>query len=80
MNFLEEWVQVIPYSRLLDHEINEYDAKTKTMNEGADGTQKKIKDYKKTSLLKSVVIFEQFIRSLEKDMKAKENKEGMVSG
>lgn len=50
------------------------------MNEGADGTQKKIKDYKKTSLLKSVVIFEQFIRSLEKDMKAKENKEGMVSG
>ncbi|KAL3276179.1 hypothetical protein HHI36_020897 [Cryptolaemus montrouzieri] len=63
----------VPTVILLEEEINEYDAKTKTMTDNADGCLMKIKDYKKTSLLKSVVVFEQFIRSIEKDMKSKEN-------
>ncbi|XP_044750772.1 DNA primase small subunit [Coccinella septempunctata] len=63
----------VPTITLLDREINEYDAKSKTMTEGVEDSSIKIKDYKKTSLLKSVVIFEQFIRSLERDMRSKEN-------
>ncbi|KAK9879506.1 hypothetical protein WA026_006574 [Henosepilachna vigintioctopunctata] len=68
----------VPTITLLDQEINEYDAKTKTLSEGVENSPMKIKDYKKTSLLKSVVIFEQFIRSIEKDLKALEEKNSEV--
>lgn len=58
---------------LLVDEINAYDQKTKeqdqSLKEGEiDGTLNKtrIKDYKKTSLLKAVTLFEEFLRTLEK--------------
>lgn len=67
----------VPTITLLDKEINEYDAKTKELTTTDENTSVKtpnikIKDYKKTSLLKYVVIFEQFLRSIEKDLKQKE--------
>lgn len=58
---------------MLVDEINAYDQKTKeqdqSLKEGEiDGTLNKtrIKDYKKTSLLKAVTLFEEFLRTLEK--------------
>ncbi|KAJ8917599.1 hypothetical protein NQ315_000082 [Exocentrus adspersus] len=62
----------VPTINLLIDEINSYDEKTKeqekSLNETDDSViQKiKIKDYKKTSLLKAVSIFEEFLRPLEK--------------
>lgn len=60
-------------------EINAYDEKTKEqekhlMETGAVVTQvSKIKDYKKTSLLKIVNIFEEFLRNLEKAERAQKS-------
>ncbi|KAG5892628.1 hypothetical protein JTB14_019716 [Gonioctena quinquepunctata] len=62
----------VPTLSLLIDEINAYDEKTKEQEKSlkeidATFTQKlKIKDYKKTSLLKAVSIFEEFLRPLEK--------------
>lgn len=66
---------------MLIDEINCYDEKTKeqeqSLNEGeVDSTMNKtrIKDYKKTSLLKAVALFEEFLRTLEKaERKKSEN-------
>lgn len=63
---------------LLIDEINIYDAKTKEQEDSLSDqkleeghtTIRKIRDYKKTSLLKPSNIFEEFVRGLEKERKA----------
>lgn len=68
---------------MLVDEINAYDQKTKeqeqSLMETDDSTVNKIKikDYKKTSLLKAVSTFEEFLRSLEKSTKEKRNENNM---
>lgn len=67
-----------PTINLLVDEINAYDAKTKEQEEKLDekaleegvNTVKRIKDYKKTSLLKPVNIFEEFLRGFEIKVKS----------
>lgn len=58
---------------MLIDEINCYDQKTKeqeeSLKEGETESavnKTRIKDYKKTSLLKAVTLFEEFLRALEK--------------
>ncbi|XP_044268806.1 DNA primase small subunit [Tribolium madens] len=67
--FIESFdVDAVPtVSQLLD-EVNSYDAKTKAQEQAlAENSQTsvKIKDYKKTSLLKYVTIFFEFLRGLQ---------------
>ncbi|XP_049804235.1 DNA primase small subunit isoform X1 [Schistocerca nitens] len=54
-------------SQLID-EIQKYDAKTKELLT-EDDRNKRVKDYKKTSMYKGVVVFEEFLRKLEKSGK-----------
>lgn len=51
-------------------EINAFDLKT---NESAElpEDRSKIKDYKKTSMFKGIVIFEEFLRKLHQSLKTK---------
>ncbi|CAH0555024.1 unnamed protein product [Brassicogethes aeneus] len=69
----------VPTITVLVDEINAYDKKTKEQEESLmdaeDSTvaKIKIKDYKKTSLLKAVGVFEEFLRNLEKSSKDKKN-------
>ncbi|XP_017769086.1 PREDICTED: DNA primase small subunit [Nicrophorus vespilloides] len=61
----------VPTLTLLVDEINKYDQITKE-EEMADGVNSsKIKDYKKTSLLKSITVFEDFLRNIERELKQK---------
>lgn len=62
------------YFSLLVDEINAYDAKTKQQAENVtenSSNVSKVKDYKKTSLLKAVNIMEEFLRGLESARKRK---------
>lgn len=67
---------------MLIDEINAYDEKTKEQEKALlegdnNATQKaRIKDYKKTSLLKAVGIFEEFLRPLEKTERTARNENG----
>nr|CAH7713039.1 unnamed protein product [Callosobruchus chinensis] len=78
------WTILIPVIMLVD-EINAYDKKTKEQEEALMETDQtvtqkaKIKDYKKTSLLKAVTLFEEFLRPLEKAerLKRAENDKSM---
>lgn len=71
--------KLITYFSLLVDEINSYDEKTKEQEANLeeknleDGVVsiKRIKDFKKTSLLKPISVFEQFLRTLEKSLKGK---------
>lgn len=71
---------------MLIDEINTYDQKTKeqeqSLKEGEiDNTtvnKIKIKDYKKTSLLKAVTLFEEFLRALEKAERNKKTENGNI--
>lgn len=63
---------------MLIDEINLYDQKTKeqeqSFKEGETdtaATKTRIKDYKKTSLLKAVTLFEEFLRAVEKTERKK---------
>lgn len=62
-------------------EINSYDQKTKEQEKSLMETEEavsqkvRIKDYKKTSLLKAVSLFEEFLRPLEKAERLKRIKE-----
>jgi len=56
------------YSVLID-EVNEYEKKQKEIINDANLSSNRLKDYKKTSLLKSVNIFEEFLRNLENSWK-----------
>lgn len=57
------------YCSLLIDEINEYEKKQKLIMSDANLSGNRLKDYKKTSLLKSVNIFEEFLRNLENTWK-----------
>lgn len=60
------------YCSLLANEINAYDAKTKELEKSLDDKNmdegvvsvNKIRDYKKTSLLKPVNTFDEFLKGL----------------
>ncbi|VEN44304.1 unnamed protein product [Callosobruchus maculatus] len=75
----------VPTLNMLVDEINAYDKKTKEQEEALMETDQtvtqkaKIKDYKKTSLLKAVTLFEEFLRPLEKAerLKRAENDKSM---
>lgn len=56
------------YSVLID-EINAYEKKQKEIINDANLSSNRLKDYKKTSLLKSVNVFEEFLRNLENSWK-----------
>lgn len=56
------------HSQLIE-EVSEFDAKTKEIS--AEDTKRRMKDYKKTSILKGVVVFEEFLRKLEQTWKGK---------
>ncbi|XP_057653931.1 DNA primase small subunit [Diorhabda carinulata] len=64
----------VPTLHGLIDEINAYDRKTMEQEQhlvdsdaGRTPSKSKIKDYKKTSLLNSVAVFEEFLRALEKE-------------
>ncbi|PSN51875.1 DNA primase small subunit [Blattella germanica] len=59
----------VPTISELIQEINEYDAKSKEID--SDDVKSRMKDYKKTSMLKSIVVFEEFVRNLESTWKGK---------
>lgn len=50
-------------------EINAYEKKQKEIVNDANVSNVRLKDYKKTSMLKSVNIFEEFLRNLESSWK-----------
>lgn len=55
----------VPTIMTLIEEINAYDAKNKIEEETYILNKKRIKDYKKTSLNKSLYIFQEFLQNLE---------------
>lgn len=60
-------------------EVNEYEKKQKEIINDANRSINRLKDYKKTSLLKSVNIFEEFLRNLETSWKGSRIKQsGML--
>lgn len=57
------------FNSVLIDEVNEYEKKQKQIINDANVSTNRLKDYKKTSLLKSVNIFEEFLRNLEHSWK-----------
>ena len=57
------------FCRLLIDEIDEYDRKREQLDGANDSV--KIKDYKKTSMNKSVSIFLQFVKPMEQEWREK---------
>lgn len=55
----------VPTIMTLIEEINAYDVRDKAEEETYDLNKKRIKDYKKTSLNKSLHVFQEFLRHLE---------------
>lgn len=55
----------VPTIMTLIEEINAYDVKDKVEEETYELNKKRIKDYKKTSLNKSLHVFQEFLRHLE---------------
>jgi len=55
-------------SQIID-EVSTYDAKTKDMATQDD--KHRMKDYKKTSIWKGIVVFEEFLHKLEETWKGK---------
>ncbi|SPP85295.1 DNA primase small subunit [Drosophila guanche] len=62
----------VPTITQLLHEINAFDDKTKSYMEAAED-KSRIKDHKKTSMFKGVVVFEEFLRKLERSNKERTN-------
>jgi DNA primase small subunit len=62
----------VPTINLLLDEINAFDEKLDKTNDTKDAAEEKsrIKDYKKTSLFKGIVIFEEFVRKLEQSVQS----------
>lgn len=56
------------FSKIID-EVSAYDAKTKDM--AAQDAKYRMKDYKKTSIWKGIVVFEEFLHKLEETWKGK---------
>ena len=79
-NFFEQFLLVHNYqnfsveyvvkfcSKIID-EVSAYDAKTKDM--AAQDDKHRMKDYKKTSMWKGIVVFEEFLHKLEETWKGK---------
>lgn len=61
----------VPTLYQLIQEINDYDAKNKIKIEEEESKVKRIKDYKKTSMMKGIHVFEEFLHGLEKSWKGK---------
>lgn len=59
----------VPTINLLLNEINAFDEKTNKDIEAPED-KNRIKDYKKTSMFKAMVIFEEFLRKLEQSLKS----------
>ncbi|KAH8257614.1 hypothetical protein KR038_012098 [Drosophila bunnanda] len=59
----------VPTITQLLHEINAFDDKSKSYMEAPED-KSRIKDHKKTSMFKGVVVFEEFLRKLERSHKA----------
>lgn len=68
----------VPTINVLIDEINEYDKKQKEIINDANLNSNRLKDYKKTSLLKSVNIFEEFLRNLESTWKGSRIKQSDI--
>ncbi|KAL0110553.1 hypothetical protein PUN28_013864 [Cardiocondyla obscurior] len=68
----------VPTIMTLIEEINAYDVKDKAEEETYDLNKKRIKDYKKTSLNKSLHIFQEFLRHLEAERR-EERLKGKIS-
>jgi hypothetical protein len=60
-------IYVIETHSQLIEEVSEFDAKTKELS--AEDTKHRMKDYKKTSMLKGIVVFDEFLRKLEQTWK-----------
>ncbi|CAK9834075.1 DNA primase small subunit [Anthophora retusa] len=65
----------VPTITTLIEEINEFDLKDKAAQETHDSNARRIKDYKKTSLNKSLHIFQEFLWNLENERKGQKIKE-----
>ncbi|XP_076680205.1 DNA primase small subunit isoform X2 [Andrena cerasifolii] len=66
----------VPTIKTLVEEINEFDAKNKAKEEEAyEQTAKRIKDYRKTSLSKSLRVFQEFLWNMEIERKGQRIKE-----
>ncbi|CAK9801352.1 DNA primase small subunit [Anthophora plagiata] len=65
----------VPTITTLIEEINEFDLKDKAVQETHDSNTRRIKDYKKTSLNKSLHIFQEFLWNLENERKGQKIKE-----
>ena len=65
----------VPTITTLIEEINEFDVKEKANQETYELNARRIKDYKKTSLSKSLRIFQEFLWGLEKERKGQKIKE-----
>lgn len=50
-------------------EVDAYDRKTKEQVEGGEAPRAKIPDFKKTSLIKPLSLFAEFLRELEREAK-----------
>lgn len=59
----------VPTINLLLNEINAYDGKINQNNDTPE-EKNRVKDHKKTSLFKSIIIFEEFLRKLEQSLKS----------
>lgn len=60
---------IVPTISQLIEEVSEFDAKAKEMS--AEDTKHRMKDYKKTSMLKGIVVFDEFLSKLEQTWKGK---------
>ncbi|KAL7030423.1 hypothetical protein ACKWTF_006651 [Chironomus riparius] len=60
----------VPKVNLLLNEIDTFDQKNTDATETPEDKASRVKDFKKTSMFKSTVIFEEFIRKLEQSTKA----------
>ncbi|XP_034241766.1 DNA primase small subunit [Thrips palmi] len=61
----------VPTINQLIHEIGKFDEEQMQDSNEGQGSLRRVKDYKKTSMAKGVVIFEEFVRKLEDTWKGK---------
>jgi DNA primase small subunit len=60
---------MVGFCSQLIEEVSKFDAKTTEMD--AEDIKHRVKDYKKTSMLKGIVVFEEFLHKLEQTWKGK---------
>jgi hypothetical protein len=62
-------IHIVEFCSKIIEEVSQYDAKTKDM--AGQDAKHRMKDYKKTSMLKGIVVFEEFVHKLEETWKGK---------